>query len=641
MIDPVEVLQVHEATGVSAWYAAEVVDWSDDKLKCAIDADTTVEVDFSCVRLAKDQAASNEAFQPQPGTVCEVLKQGPLKALGWQQCCIKQIRDDFYFVYQGDPANSWIVERSNLRPIQDSSSSGGGSSGLSFQNVSREVIPLEQELSAWVTDGAGDADACLQQVASKVGLLICRGGLNSETSKPEVVMVGEKVALRRGRMLLSTHLKHQKSIQQFHVKREKKMKALDEQRNKYSDKFSHEWVAEGKCAGMIVGKEGKNVKRVRAAHGVEILIDDEEDGSVKVRIYGDTQEQVDKARAELEYVRDEFQVEKNLVGWVLGKRRANLNDIQEQSGIGQCIFDGDRNVVTLIGLKEQVQDAMMLLEAHCTYNDVYQEMDEELAELENELDRGNRGAGRGGTKGKGKRGKDSESSSARPSSSSKSKKGSGKKGERNSRSNYSSAADSPEDGAGEPRQQGRNSNKSVGKKGRNNITVVTRTADVEEYDKKEEDYPSLTEAAMTPSNRKSRGKKKGQNKNDSSGAADVDKKDNDSGTADKTADQPDKDSSATSKQDSSASKVVVAGASNSTATPVVNSGSADDASPGTTMAATPSSSSQKKQRGRRSGGNKDDLVNENDTSSSPAGKGAKNLKAESTNTISTTTEVEA
>lgn len=126
---------------------------------------------------------------------------------------MKQVKGDFFYVQQDNvpttsstaslsqhqAGQSWIVEKTQLRPVvpegaATSSSSTGVAQLSSFENVTREVVKLDQELAAWVTDADGDVEACLQQVAIKVNLLICKARMNydedPEVGKPEVVLVG-------------------------------------------------------------------------------------------------------------------------------------------------------------------------------------------------------------------------------------------------------------------------------------------------------------------------------------------------------------------------------------------------------------------------------------------------------------------
>ncbi|CAD7927320.1 unnamed protein product [Amoebophrya sp. A25] len=398
MIEEVEVWR-QNADGSAGWYLGQVVDYRDGAVSVQIGSEAPFVAATDSVRVPRE-SSSSASFLPQAGGVCEVLKKGPGESVSWAECRIKQIKGEFYYVYDKDPNAAWIVEKSNLRPADHSAG------GFTFGNALREVLPLGAELRAWVSDEESDCDGCLQQVAAKVGLLICKARVN-DADEAEVVLVGEKSALRRAKILLDVHLKHQRAIQKFHTTRDKKMKMLEERKSKYNEQCSYEFVADARVSGFILGKEGKTIKRVRQAFDVEIIVTDLEDTSpaqVRVRIYGETQEQVDRAREEIEYTRLEFPVEPHLIGWVLGKKGAHLTDIEEKSGIVRASLNRTTNVVELIGLKDCVEDAKMALESHCTYFEVYKEMDDELLEIDNSF--AELGAnGKGGKKGKGKKGR--------------------------------------------------------------------------------------------------------------------------------------------------------------------------------------------------------------------------------------------
>ena len=132
-----------------------------------------------------------------------------------------------------------------------------------------------------------------------------------------------------------------------------------------------------------------------APHGYNLIsttILQEQKNSPK--IYGETKEAVAAARKELEFVRSTFPVQTENIGWVIGKNRAVLRDLEERIGVFRARFDDDSSSVELIGIKENVDDARLVLESHCQYQQVYLDMGEELDDIDRAYNEMVRGKGR-------------------------------------------------------------------------------------------------------------------------------------------------------------------------------------------------------------------------------------------------------
>lgn len=94
-----------------------------------------------------------------------------------------------------------------------------------------QTMTLEPRLADWA--GSSDAVGCLAMVKAKVpGLLTCK--INSDGGgAPQVHLLGDAASIRRGKMLLEIHFRHQSKISTFHDTRERKLQALEEQKNRY------------------------------------------------------------------------------------------------------------------------------------------------------------------------------------------------------------------------------------------------------------------------------------------------------------------------------------------------------------------------------------------------------------------------
>ena len=82
----------------------------------------------------------------------------------------------------------------------------------------------------------------------------------------------------------------------------------------------------------------------------------------------------------------------NIGSWLIGKNREVLRDLEEHIGVFRARFDDDSSSVELIGTKENVDNAWLVLERHCQYQPVYldmrKELDEDIDRAHNEMARG-------------------------------------------------------------------------------------------------------------------------------------------------------------------------------------------------------------------------------------------------------------
>merc|ERR1712087_776030 len=109
--------------------------------------------------------------------------------------------------------------------------------------------------------------------------------------------------------------------------------------------------------------------------------------TAKVTITGDSEVSIKKAREELEYITVSIPVASEQIGWILGKGFQNVTDIAKKTELHYARFDDNSKSLELCGLRQQVEDAKLLISVHREYLQVYQDMDEETTAIQESFDK--------------------------------------------------------------------------------------------------------------------------------------------------------------------------------------------------------------------------------------------------------------
>jgi hypothetical protein len=279
-----------------------------------------------------------------------------------------------------------IVEKPDLRVVSQVRH-------LNPKEFEREIVRVDPELHKWVM--SPDAVGCFEHVINKSG--VTNVACDSSGKAPVVVLLGDARATHRAKLLMEVHFKHQKEIQRFHDRREDKLKVLEQRKQAFAQAFREEFVIDEDCVGLVIGKSGENLRRIQEDHDVEVNV--VRDKPPKVRIIGNTKEAVENARAELDFHKESYDVEESMIGWVLGKNRKNLDEFKEKTGIVGLRWFAEKSHIELIGVKQQIEDTIMLLEGHSQYHSVYKEMNREQDSLQTSFAELGKMGGKGGWKG--------------------------------------------------------------------------------------------------------------------------------------------------------------------------------------------------------------------------------------------------
>jgi len=348
------------------------------------EGDVWPEEELSASRVRKPTKSDPEdleSFDPKVGDEVELrLEATDHSPAGWSAAVVKNIKHDFYFVARVSSAGSGsaeaIVEHSMLRPIPTRH-------GLEASSLSSGVCKVPAQLESWVN--TPDASGCLSHIEEQTGLLCIK------PEKSRLKLVGPAASIKRAQMLLEVHMKHQAQIQSFQDMREKKLNALEVRRNKIEGsgyKHSVEIKVDPIFIPRVIGKNGESIKALQEKYDVSIrILDDARDEDERaIRIFGNTEESIESARQEVEYIEEAIPIEPQMNSWILGRGGKTIQDIKANSGIFSAKLDRNREQLLICGTKTTVEDAVALFETHIMYYPVFSQMDEEIEQIITQLE---------------------------------------------------------------------------------------------------------------------------------------------------------------------------------------------------------------------------------------------------------------
>lgn len=318
-------------------------------------------------------------FNPKVGDEIEVrLQPSEHSPAAWSAATVRNIKNNFYFVARSDAHSSEIiVEKDQLRPLSTT-----GALILSSASMKQEAFKLPANLKSWVN--GPDAVGCFTHIEDQAGLI------HVGVHKGNLRLLGDKNAIHRAKMLLDVHVKHQTQILNFQDVREKRLKALEQKRNRIEGagfKHSIEFKIDPSFVARIIGQQGKAVKAVEEKYGVQVTIRDTDRNSEEeqvVRIFGNTTEMIDKARAEVEYIEEVVPVEASETNrWVLGRC---ISGVKDHAGLVYAKLDRAANTLSLCGTRHAVDDAIAMFETHMMYFPVFDEMQSAMEKIITQLE---------------------------------------------------------------------------------------------------------------------------------------------------------------------------------------------------------------------------------------------------------------
>ncbi|CAE8713427.1 unnamed protein product [Polarella glacialis] len=325
--------------------------------------------------------ADLEKFNPRQGDTVEVRIHSTSHApAAWELAAVKNIKHGFYFMAlsNGGAEAEAIVEKDQLRPVT-------AHQGLAVESMTQEIFKLPPSLQSWVT--TDDAIGCFSHIEDQSGLI----HMQVLPAKPTLKLIGDPKALVRAKMLLEVHVKHQAQIQNFQDVREKRLKALETKRNRIEGsgyKHSVEIQVDASFIPRIIGKGGEAIRALQDRWDVNVRImdGDNPDDDRAIRIFGNNAENVEQARAEVEFVEEVLPLDASMYSWILGRGGKTIQGFRDSAGLVFAKLDRDGEQLQLCGSRNSVQDAVAMFETHIMYYPVFHQMDEEMEQIFGELE---------------------------------------------------------------------------------------------------------------------------------------------------------------------------------------------------------------------------------------------------------------